>query len=430
MRSCSLGCGKKLNCTELKGHSTVRTPARNPSPQQLTAVLRKYIAKQEVKQSTLAADLNLSTGAVSNFLNDKMIKGKAHSAMVEKFRTYLQIDSEILSAEAYFSEQHGIESAGHCMFIGDNLTLWYSRVGNAVKPISDFDVDLVYNAGRTVQFPNLLERLTSKVLIEQELGKHSFSNNKILTIVGGETSAWKGSNERFHVSLELAATDYAYLYTLRRTSEGKSLLRDYIAGWTPNILFEPTTAQGLGVNVAIISDDDCLIFGRRSRDTGVRRGQLDVGAVEGFNVERDIGKELLGERKRFDLMPIVMEAAQEEFGIGNNNTKFVKILNFGFDLQYAQWNFITLLKSNLTAKEIRNRHRSVASQGVEYEKVTWVSCVNPRLAFEFMANDEMPVWSCGLAAAFYSMVNIHGIDEVERALAGIKFKDPEIFLWD
>lgn len=404
-------------------------PGHMPTPKQIAEVLKRHAETRGLTQEKVAEILDISVGQANSFLNGRMVEGKAFRAKVELLRACLELDAKDLHAEAFFLDQYGLESASHCIFLGDYLTLWYSRVGDGTTPIKPENIDLIYDPGLPIEFPAQLERLASKVLTEHAAGKHEFANNPVLTIVGGETSAWRGSDEEFYVKLEFGATDYAHLYALRQTSDGKKLLRDYVRAWSPDILFEPVTGQGFGVNVVVVSRDEKLAFGRRSAKVGARKLQLDVGTVEGFSLKRDIGDARPTQRCRFDAASAARGAMREELGIGDDDIEVLEFLNLGFDLQYAQWNLIAIARSRLTSIQIRNRHRTVAPQGIEYSELIWADGASPRKAFELVSNDEQPFWSCGLAAIFYAFVRMHGIAKVEEALDGVKFRPPDRFVW-
>ncbi|MGD9803876.1 MAG: helix-turn-helix domain-containing protein [Hyphomicrobiaceae bacterium] len=410
-----------------------RGSGRRPNhsfPRDAIAVFRRHVKARDLTLEAMAADLELSTTTIYNFLNGNVRKETTFDQHVVRFCKYLEIEPQQLLAEVRLLDQHGLESAKYCMFIGDSLTLWYSRVGNGIAPIKDQNIDLIYDGRSEVRFPSHLERLVHKVRDEHGKGMHDFDNNSLLTVLSGETSAWKGKDEEFYCKLILGKSDYAALYALRRTEDGKRLLKDYIDKWSPDILFEAATGQGVGVNVVVVTADDCMMLGRRSREVAVRTGQLDVSCVEGFNIKQDVGADAEESRRRFEPTPIALRAIHEEYGITDDKVRSVSFLNLGFDLQYAQWNLIALAKTSLSSTQVRNRQRSVASQGIEYSDVYAVGCTNPKDVFTFLADDERPVWSCGLAAAFYAQVALHGVSAVEDALQDIKFRDPERFLWD
>lgn len=393
-------------------------------------VLHSEVKKRGLTQGALADELELQPSQLSHFFNHKMSDPKAINRIIDKLIAYFHLEKKATYAKAMHIELHGLESAEHCMYLGDNLSLWYSRIGDGITPIAEKNIDLIFAPDEKVVWPDRMDRIVASVRQDHSGGRLKFTNNPLLTIMSGETSAWKGVGEDFYVKLVFAQTDYAALVALRGTEDGRKLLREYIEGWSPDILFESATGQGVGINVVVVSSDQQLIFGRRSAAVGIRKNQLDVSSVEGLSVEHDIKSQAAGSRHRFDLTPVGFRAIREELGVTENKVGAFSILNFGFDLQYAQWNFIALAQVKLTAREIRNRHRSVASQGVEYRELEWIGCDSSRRVFEFISGKKEPFWSCGLVSVYYSLIHMHGIDAVEDALNGIKFHPPERFIWE
>jgi len=151
-----------------------------------------------------------------------------------------------------------------------------------------------------------------------------------------------------------------------------------------------------------------MMFGRRFRNAGARPHELDVGAVEGpALMDFDAGGHA-------DVPDVMLRGVSEEYGVSPNQVTDIKVLGFGYDLQWAQWNFLGLARVDLPARKIRARHRRVAAHGAEYKETIGVPAT-PHDVFKVLSNELKGTWSCGLATAYYALTHLHGVEEVEKA---------------
>jgi hypothetical protein len=409
---------------------------KQPSQKQYRNFCRKLIREKKIKQSWLAEQMGVSESSLSAFLNSEK---EARQGPFDEYMTWfrealqrleepLEYSKKTFDHEALHSDTYGLASAHYCMQLGQTLTLWYPAVGNGVTPLRLDDVTLNFVAEPSIEFPTRFERLVGKVLAEKRQGKHSFEDGDVITIRDGNYWPPKGKDERLGVELQLGPTKYSALYTLRRDREGRKYLKELIDQWTPDCPFDVMTGQGLGVNVAVLSSDNQMVFGRRGAGLGVRPGQLDVGAVEGFTPRFDLN---LGgsARQNIDLSKVIYRALAEEYGLSESKIKNIQILGFGFDLQYSQWNFIASADIDLPAAGIRSRQRSVAAHSHEYRETYHVPFA-PKDVFDWLSEEREAVWSCGLATCFYTLVNAFGPEPVFEAADQVTIKPPQGFLWD
>jgi transcriptional regulator with XRE-family HTH domain len=387
-----------------------------PLAKAIGAALKKKMAEEGWTQEALAIELNMGAGTLSDLLNGVSRRESTIRRNGERVCAKLGCSFEDIIKQAKYGAVHGLESSYHCIEIGENLTLWYRYAGNGISPISPADISLQFDRslGETLHLSPRVEQLVRRVLHERDQGRHTFENNPLLTIFGGKAFPPIGIDERDGVELKLGATDYAICYALRRTEEGQRYFRALVNDWTPEDPFDPIIAQGLGVNVAIVSNDEQMIFGRRFENAGARPQELDVGAVEGFAL-KDF--DAAGQAEVPDVM---VRGVSEEYGISTEQITDIKVLGFGYDLQWAQWNFLGLAWVDVPAQKIRRRHKGLAAHGLEYIDTIAVPAT-PKEVFEGLSREPKGVWSCGLATAYYALVHLHGADAVEKAADRFRF---------
>lgn len=378
--------------------------------------LKKQIRDEGWTQEKLSHEIGMNLTTLNELLNGVSKQEDTVIKNAKRVCEVLEITFDELLKKVKYGDVHGLESSYHCIEIGENLTLWYRFAGNGMAPISPADISLQLDRslGETLHLSPRVEQLVRQVLHERDQGKHTFENNPLLTIFSGKAFPPIGIDERDGVELKLGATDYAICYALRRTEEGRKYFRALVNDWTPEKPFDPIIAQGLGVNVAIVSNDEQMIFGRRFENAGARPQELDVGAVEGFALKD------FDAAGRAEVPDVMVRGVSEEYGISTEQLTDIKVLGFGYDLQWAQWNFLGLARVDVPAQKIRRRHKGLAVHGLEYIDTIAVPAT-PNEVFEGLSHEPKGVWSCGLATAYYALVHLHGADAVEKAADQFRF---------
>jgi len=378
--------------------------------------LKKQIRDEGWTQEKLSHEIGMNLTTLNELLNGVSKQEDTVIKNAKRVCEVLEITFDELLKKVKYGAVHGLESSYHCIEIGENLTLWYRFAGNGMAPISPADISLQLDRslGETLHLSPRVEQLVRQVLHERDQGKHTFENNPLLTIFSGKAFPPIGIDERDGVELKLGATDYAICYALRRTEEGRKYFRALVNDWTPEKPFDPIIAQGLGVNVAIVSNDEQMIFGRRFENAGARPQELDVGAVEGFALKD------FDAAGRAEVPDVMVRGVSEEYGISTEQLTDIKVLGFGYDLQWAQWNFLGLARVDVPAQKIRRRHKGLAVHGLEYIDTIAVPAT-PNEVFEGLSHEPKGIWSCGLATAYYALVHLHGADAVEKAADQFRF---------
>jgi len=345
----------------------VKTGNRTPTPAQYGIVIRDLIAKSGMKHAAVAESACLSAGTLSSLVNGKISSEKAVSQHIDKLCNVFQIERDVLDRRAMYEGEYGLASARFGMNLGETLTLWCSAVGDGTTVLDNKDVQVSFDETSEILIPPSLELLVTRTLQEQAAGKHAFKNNPVLTIFDASWFPFNGIEERPGVNLSLGTTSYALLYALRHTEQGREYLNKALDSWELRQEIDPVLGQGLGVSVVVLTSDGQLMLGRRFSNIGARAEEIDTGAVEGLGVMdvSEDGKEGIGS---IDIDAVMKRAVHEEFGITNGSIEDLKILNFGYDIGWAQWNFIGLCQTKLAAKEVQARHKSVAPQRMEYKE--------------------------------------------------------------
>jgi len=398
-----------------------------PTPEQYGRVIRDIIEERGLKHALVADEANMSAGTLSSIVNGKLGNEKAIARHINKLCIVLNVDFADLQKRALYEGCYGLASARFGMSLGETLSLWSGVLGDGKTALKNKDVQMSFDRDAEIILPPSIELLVARTLQEQAAGKHTFKNNSVLTIFDASWFPFEGEDERPGINLSLGKTSYALLYALRHTEKGQQFLSETLDDWEPKQEIDPVLGQGLGVSVAILSNDGHFIFGRRFSKIGARAEEIDTGAVEGLGLMDVVDNNNTG-IGNIDIQAVMERAANEEFGITNSKIKSLKILGFGFDIGWSQWNFIGLCETDLTGKEIQARHRSVASQRAEYKETHAVKS-DPDILFNWLADEPRAIWSCGLGTIFYAMVHLHGIDKVEDALRGLSFKISHNLVW-
>jgi hypothetical protein len=112
----------------------------------------------------------------------------------------------------------------------------------------------------------------------------------------------------------------------------------------------PFLANGVGVVLLGFTDDDKVLLTRRRGGTRARPGQRDVTVVEGIHATHD-----LVAAERIDVYRTAIRGCREELGVPVASSD-VRILAFGVDMSYYQWNFLGVVEFRQSAREVMESH--------------------------------------------------------------------------
>lgn len=308
-----------------------------------------------------------------------------------------------------------------CLPIGRTQTLWWRATGNGErgKEIRVPNISCTFHRGKRPLYPPELQAIIDDVRRDWKNGLYQFRNDSRPALEHLDVWPPAGPDEDRMLRVDCGETDYAAFYAIARHDDGRKIKDAILREWNPDNgpLFYLSPA--VGVNVAIFTEDKKFLFGMRSPTQEMRRGEYDVGSVEGVSIKKDVER-----NNRFDLYAVARRGIWEEYRIAEVDIKELHILAFGYDLQYCSWNAIAVCYVNRPATAIRRRIKQVAIDHTEYADVI-AKDDTPEAVFEFLRDKRF--WSCGFATAFYTMVHRWGADRVLEATDNFQMADESQF---
>lgn len=315
-----------------------------------------------------------------------------------------------------------------CIQIGKLKTLWFRAIGSGIRRqeimpeniiIKFDDKDIVF--GRNIDgHVTRTRNLVKKDGVYRSENGTVFTNNSIYAISNLSTWPPVGHDEDRSLELTLLKTDYAAFWTMLNVENAKRERMNCLRQWNLDDGFDSLFGLGVGVNVAIFTSDDKMIFAVRSSTQGARRDELDVGSVEGLSFHRDPPPSP-------SLLKVCERAVNEEFAIEPSHVSGMYILGFGFDMQYCQWNAIAVCYTNMNSERLTRRQNQFANDVREFKGVYAISS-EPEYVASWLSKQDRILWSCGLATTFYALIHKYGAQKVEDAFETFNVKEPERYV--
>lgn len=154
---------------------------------------------------------------------------------------------------------------------------------------------------------------------------------------------------------------------------------------------------GVAINVVCVRDNKIAI-GQRLK-VNFRRNEFDVAAVEGIRPTADVNA-----RGHVDLFSAVKRALDEEVGLKHAVVALkrepagiiedIKILGFGVDLRYYQYNFLCTVKLDVSFSDLQNLWTHAPDRHENRKMHPLENSVDS--AMEFVKSNN--IWSSGIAA--------------------------------
>lgn len=319
---------------------------------------------------------------------------------------------------------NGAIGVADCIEVGSLQTLWFRQVGSGERgqELKDANVELVFaerepNFGSTAIERAIANTRNSIVGDKFTAGGASHENGRLFALQ--TMSSWppRGPAEERVLRLGMGVIDYAAFWTLLNDSKAKHARMERLRDWSPSRGFDPLFGLGLGINVAIFTKDEKMIFGVRSMGQGARCDEIDVGAVEGMSVKKDGTSNLV-------LKDVAYRAVEEEYFITRDVISEMHILGFGFDMQYCQWNGIAVCYTSLNAADLRRRQKIWAEDVAEFSGIFAVVS-EPDAVARWLAAQDRRIWSCGIASAVYGLTHKYGKSAVSAAFDDFSSARPE-----
>lgn len=311
-----------------------------------------------------------------------------------------------------------------CMFFGQTRTLWVRRFGDGTAPLKFEDVKCVF-VDEEIDFPPALyqARLESKQRIEADPRLRNGSLAALVDI----THRYIGDEERPALSLKFGLSRYADFLAIANHPSAHEVKRTHLRGWDLKGTPIPFLSQGVGIHVVVTTADEKIVFTRRSSDVGPRRGQLDVGVVEGISRHLET-QGVLKAGANFNIEETFRRGIREEFGLPNSLQEGLELLGLGYDLQYGQWNFLGHCKANCTFSELVRFWQSDSKTPEEYSELYPVGLSPTDIAARVKRE---AIWSSALAALRYSTIRRMGSAEAfNRAFADVGLENEHQYDFD
>ncbi|MEV6346321.1 hypothetical protein [Actinoplanes sp. NPDC051851] len=168
---------------------------------------------------------------------------------------------------------------------------------------------------------------------------------------------------------------------------------------------DPDLSNGIGIALLVFTDDDRVVLSRRRQSSRARPGERDVTVVEGLHAHRD-----LRGSGRLDVYQAAIRGCMEELGV-SVRADDVRVLGFGVDMQFYQWNFLGLVRLRGTAAELFEAHAISARDRWEGRLESFPA--DPELVFSRLGQDG--AWDTALVTAFLAFSHVHGAAATRRA---------------
>lgn len=305
--------------------------------------------------------------------------------------------------------------------IGNHMTKFYICDGNGIDYLNRDNIE-TFVEDENINMPSDLSDLIENVEEEQNI---LYSNNSSEYCWNGPLMSLKKhvitrtkQYENMRVRLTFSPSNYYTFIALNRNLDknlidGETIRSKYISNQP---LDKPIVqlANGFGVAIVLITSDNKVILTKRSNSSGVRPGELDVSVVEAVHMPSDMGAG--GSLKGPDLYKTATRGIEEEIGI-NIDTQNIKLLGYGVDYQYYQWNMIGIAECNFTKDYIiDNRTRGISGKW-ELENIEFYE-FKPREILNLVKNKDM--WDTAKVALYWALVNRYGKNEVDGTLRELK----------
>jgi hypothetical protein len=161
----------------------------------------------------------------------------------------------------------------------------------------------------------------------------------------------------------------------------------------------PFLANGIGVMLLAFTDDNKILLSHRRLESRARPGECDVTVVEGIDANFDSSG-----AGRLDIYATAVRGCREELGVEITPAD-VRILAFGVDMAYYQWNFFGMVDLKLTADEVLAYHAIHAKDRWE-GKIEPVN-LDPVDVFDRLRQEK--TWDCALITTHLALCKKCGV---------------------
>ena len=397
----------------------------------LVDVVRWLMEVTSTQQTDLVEATKMSPGQVSKFVNYKEV-AQFEPTLDKAWRLAKAMKCTKAEFEALVRDltSYGLKHGHRCLRVGSTPTLWWHMTGlvDGSPAIDCHNIEVRWDPSIAFEPNEALEELARGA--RKNPGKHkAYLDNPRLAVAAADWGGSRGRDRRPWITLRTYPVPYVYPFALRQPGRGRQYIRERMQQWRPDGPLQPDTSLSIGVHVALSTRDGRFILAQRSELVGLRKGELEVGAVEGLSFQEDVIDAGLQETSagRIDLERVVNRALKDEYGIDKERVKEVVFLGAGFDLQYAQWNVLALANLACSGDDVIEAQKT-APDSFEHSNV-WAVPETPRDVFEAMHRKDEAIWSSGIVLAYLSLVQNFTRDEVDAAARGMDLMHVRKHLW-
>lgn len=276
------------------------------------------------------------------------------------------------------------------LYVGKTRTLWVSRFGHGEEILLE-DVR-VKISDKMVELPPEFTAVWSEEVEKIRNDPRHFDGTQICLL---NVHDYRSDEAERQVIVECGLNRYSTYQAVTVNIDGVKKKYKYLRDWVVTNAPIPFLSQGVGVHVAVVTEDSKLIFVKRAvrAGVGVRSGEVDLGAVEGLSKHLDLNMQ--EDMREANLESVIQRSVREELGILKEDIISYTLFGFGYDLQYTQWNFLAKVVLNIGSKELLNqRFPKYAKTKTEFDDVFAVD-VDPDVILRTI--ESARIWSSAMA---------------------------------
>lgn len=263
--------------------------------------------------------------------------------------------------------------------------------------VIDIDISNYCKHPRFKAFQSLSQQALRENQARIASGVRGWSNNSTLALDSVVHTMKDDDEERNQIALRFVRSQYMY-NVVAKGEQGAAYrwqaLQD--AQFPPQPL--NFLASGVGICINTICDGGkSIVVGQRSMQETFRKGERDIAVVEGIRPTSDV------EDGAIDMRQVCYRALNEELGLdkispGKSAVDFIKrlsIFEFGVDLKFYQWNFLSFVNLDLSFEDIESAWRK-AKDRRENQRLSKIPLDRDGVE-AFIQNNAF--WSAGAACA-------------------------------
>lgn len=381
-------------------------PTRDKIETLLDKRLRYAMSAARMSVSALADSAGVSEATIKKYLGGRVAKPRVRT--LEKIADALGRSVDYFTQGVFTDEEEALSdmikeygpSAKSGLKFGGFRTHWlnYDLCGGSeygLENVTGLVSDRMPNfPPKFLQYRDIIVEKNNSLIGTQRDGQAFFDGPSFCLSHYSINHTADGHEEK-SVSVEFLRSRYANNVTAK-SGTASTLRKKALQSF--EFLDQPIEwlASGVGVAVVVFCDaGERIIICRRSDRERFRSRQFDVSVVEGINPIKDIRSE----SETVYVYDAVRRGVEAELGF-EVRAEQVKVIGFGLDLEYYQWNFIAYVETDLSFSEIEMYWQG-AEEKFETMELSSVSS-SPKAAAKFAASN--PIWSCGLAALYFSLL--------------------------